>query len=96
MRNMERGPALPPAAKARAERSAARRTRARETAAPPGTFTLRFWVRSVVLAAAIAFIAFSFQWPMMPRALFIGLTIFGVVLLLLVGLRLFQRRGAAR
>jgi len=99
MKSMERGPALPPAAMARAERTAARRTRARATAAitaPPGSFTTRFWVRSLVIAAAMAFLVFSFQWPAMPRALYIGLIAFGVVLLLLVGLRLLQRRAAAR
>ena len=95
MKSMERGPALPPAAKARAERTAARRTRARATAAPPGSFTTRFWVRSLVIAAAAAFLAFSFQWPQMPFALYVGLIVFGVILLVLVGFRLLQRRAAA-
>jgi len=99
MKSMERGPALPPAAKARAERTAARRTRARATAAitaPPGSFTTRFWVRSLVIAAAAAFIAFSFQWPQMPFALYVGLIVFGVILLVLVGFRLLKRRAATR
>jgi hypothetical protein len=94
MKNMERGPALPPAARARAERNAARRARRAEPASP-GAFTTRFWVRSVLIAAAIGFIAFSTQWPAMPGALYVGLAVGGLALLILVGFRLLQRRAAA-
>ena len=94
MKNMDRGPALPPAARARAERNAARRAKRAEPARA-GAFTTRFWVRSVLIAAAIGFIAFSTQWPAMPGALYVGLAVAGVALLLLVGFRLLQRRAAA-
>lgn len=95
MKNMERGPALPPAARARAERNAARRAR-RSDPARAGEFTTRFWVRSLLIATAIGFTAFSTQWSSgMPGALYVGLAVGGVALLLLVGVRLIQRRAAA-
>ena len=94
MKNLERGPALPPAARARAERNAARRAR-RGEARRPGEFTRRFWVRSALIAVAIGFIAFSTQWPAMPRALYVGLAVTAVILLLLVGFRFLQGRAAA-
>jgi hypothetical protein len=94
MKDMERGPALPPAARARAERKAARRAQ-RANAARPGEFTTRFWIRTVLIAAAIGFVGFSLQWPNMPFALYVGLAVAAVVLLLLVGFRFLQRRAAA-
>ncbi|MDQ2673444.1 MAG: hypothetical protein M3Y40_02195 [Chloroflexota bacterium] len=95
MKGMERGPAIPPAARARAERKAARRAR-RAEASRPGDFTTRFWIRSVLIAAAIGFIAFSLQWSNgMPTALYIGLAVAAVVLLIVVGLRFLQRRAGA-
>jgi len=94
MKGMDRGPALPPAAKARAERNAARRARRAEPARPGG-FTTRFWIRSLLIATAIGFVAFSTQWPAMPGALYVGLAVGGVALLFLVGIRLLQRRAAA-
>lgn len=95
MKNMERGPALPPAARARAERNAARRAR-RADAARPGELTRRFWIRSLLVAFAIGFIAFSTQWGNgMPGALYVGLAAGGVVLVILVAVRLYQRRAAA-
>jgi hypothetical protein len=94
MRNMERGPALPPAARARAERNAQRRA-ARAKEPPTYEFTTRFWMRSVLIAVAVGFIAFSTQWPAMPGALYVGLAVATVMLLLLVGFRFIQRRAAA-
>ena len=95
MKGMERGPALPPAAKARAERNAARRAR-RPGPSRPGEFTSAFWIRSVLIAVAIGFLAFSLQWSNgMPMALYIGLAATAVALLLVVGFRLLQRRAAA-
>jgi hypothetical protein len=94
MRNMERGPALPPAAKARAERNAARRARRQQRADPPGSFTRRFIIRSTLIAFFIGFIGFSLQWPEMPFAAIVGLIVAGVVLALLFGFRLIQRRAA--
>jgi hypothetical protein len=92
MKSMERGPALPPAARARAERIAARRARRREKAAPPGTFTRGYVIRSLVIALAAGIVAFSVQWPNMPWALYLGLIVMVVILGLLAGLKLLQRR----
>lgn len=93
MKNQERGPALPPAARARAERVAARRARLR-----PGDrsawFGLAFWVRSVAIGAVLGLIGFSLQWPQMPFALYVGLAVAVVTVALLVGFRLLQRRAA--
>lgn len=95
MKNMERGAALPPAARARAERNAARRAARGGTAASPGAFTTRFIVVTLLVAAALGYLAFSLQWPQ-PQALLIGLAVGVGALIVLVGLRLFQRRAASR
>lgn len=94
MKSQERGPALPPAAKARAERNAARRAARASTADQSAGFTRRFWVRTILIAAALGFLAFSTQWPQMPFALFVGLAVAGVAVAALVGFRLLQRRAA--
>jgi hypothetical protein len=94
MKNMERGPALPPAARARAERNAERRTRRRQPERA-GAFSRRFWIRSVLIATALGFIVFSVQWDGgMPFALYAGLAAAGVLLAVIVGFRLLQRRGS--
>ena len=95
MKNMERGPALPPAARARAERKAAKRSQ-RGAETRPGAFTTRFWIRTVLIAVALGFLAFSLQWPNMPFAAYVGLGVAGLALALMVGVRLLQRRGPAR
>jgi hypothetical protein len=92
MKNMERGPALPPAARARQQRNQERRARA--TAAPPGSFTRRFVVVSALVALAAGFTAFSLQWPNMPFAAYVGVAVTTVVLALAFGFRLLQRRAA--
>lgn len=94
MKSMERGPALPPAARARAERNAVKRARRKqqEAAAGPGAFTRRWLIRTLIFSFLAGFLAFSLQWPEMPRAMYIGLLVGVVVLGLLVGLRLLQRR----
>jgi hypothetical protein len=94
MKGQERGPALPPAAKARAERTAARRAARKGAAQTDGTFTTRFWLRSLFIALALGFLGFSFGWPNMPFALYVGLGVAVVALALLVGFRLLQRRMA--
>lgn len=95
MKNQERGPALPPAAKARAERTAARRAARRGRAVGgDATFTTRFWLRAGAIALAVGFLTFSLQWPNMPFALYVGLGVAVVALALLVGFRLLQRRVA--
>ena len=95
MRNMERGPQLPPAARARAERNAQRRA---ARASEPATygFTRRFVIVSTLIAVAAGFLAFSFQWPNMPFALYVGVAVAALAAILQVGLRLLRRRAAAR
>jgi len=58
MRNMERGPQLPPAARARAERNAQRRA-AKASEPPTFAFTRRFVILSTLIAVAAGFVAFS-------------------------------------
>jgi len=95
MKSMERGPALPPAARARAERNAARRAARRPSGSSGGTaYGLRFWVRTLLIAVAAGFIGFSLQWSEgMPRALYAGLIVAAVVFLLLLGFRYLQARA---
>lgn len=95
MRNMERGPALPPAARARAERNAQRRA-ARASGPPTFAFTRRFIIVSMVIALAAGFVAFSLLWPNMPFALYVGLIVTAVALAVQVSIRLLRRRAVAR
>jgi hypothetical protein len=95
MRNVERGPQLPPAAKARAERNAQRRA-ARTSAPPTYAFTPRFLIVSMLIAVAAGFLAFSLQWPSMPFALYVGLGVTALVLAAQLGLRRLRRRMTAR
>ncbi len=92
MKNMDRGPALPPAARARAERKAAKRSQ--RTPARPGAFTTRFWIRTVLIAVALGFLAFSLQWPNMPFAAYVGLGVGAVVLAVLLAVQVLGRRRA--
>jgi uncharacterized membrane protein YccC len=95
MKGMERGPALPPAAKARAERNATRRARRGATARPAEMGT-RFWVRTVLVAVVIGFLVFSLQWGSgMPFALYAGLGAGLAVLLVLVAIGLLRRRSTS-
>jgi hypothetical protein len=96
MKGMERGPALPAGAQARAERNAARRAARRKPAAPPGSFTRRFWIVSVLIAAVVGYLAFSLQWPNMPFAAYLGLGAGGLALAIQVGFRYLQGRTAPR
>ena len=93
MKNMERGPALPPAARQRAERKVARRSQ-RNADARPGAFSTRFWIRTVLIAVAIGFLAFSLQWPNMPLAAYVGLGVGAVVFAVLLAIQLLGRRRA--
>ena len=95
MRNTERGPALPPAAKARAERNAARRARRTRPAGESGGLSRRYVVRAVAIAAVLGLIAFSLQWPEMPWALYVGLAVSGAALAVMIGFRLLGRRRPA-
>lgn len=94
-RGMDRSPALPPAARARAERNAARRAARQAASERPHAFTLRFWVFSLLVAAAVGYLAFSVQWPQ-PHALMVGVAVAAVTLAVAVGLKLLRRRAAAR
>ena len=94
MRNMERGPSLPPAAKARAERNARRRS-ARSTTTPTYAFTPRFLVVTTLVALAIGFLAFSVQWPNMPFALYVGGAVAVVAFIVQLALRYARRRASA-
>ena len=97
MRNMERGQALPPAARARVERNAARRAARRSETEERGLFAVRFWVRTVLVAVAVGFLALSLQWGEgLPRALYAGLIAGAFAFAAQVGLRLLQRRAARR
>lgn len=94
MRNMERGPSLPPAARARAERNAARRAARQTKASTPGSFTARFMVMTTVIALAAGYVAFSLQFHNMPFALYLGIAVALVVFALQVGLRILRGRVA--
>lgn len=95
MKSMERGPALPPAAKARAERNAARRARRRpKDDAPPGSFTRGWAIRAVVMSFLTGLIGFSLQWPDMPWALYVGIVVGVIAFGLLAGIKLLRRRAA--
>lgn len=96
MKSMERGASLPPAAQARAERNAARREARRAATGPRAPSSRRFWIRVIVVAAAAGFLAFSFQWPNMPFALYVGIGVTLVVLALAYGFRLLRRRSRPR
>ena len=97
MKNMERGQTLPPAARARVERNAARRAARRSEMEERGLFGVRFWVRTVLVALAVGFLALSLQWSEgLPRALYVGLIAGAFALAAQVALRLLQRRAARR
>jgi len=96
MKGMERGPALPPAAKARAERNATRRAARRGATARPTEMSTRFWVRTVLIAVGVGFLAFSLQWGSgMPFALYAGLGGGLAALLVLVVIGLLRRRSTS-
>ena len=94
MRNVDRGPSLPPAARARAERNAARRAarRPRRDPSAPGALTTRTWVISTVVALSAGYLAFSLLWPNMPFAAYVGVAVAVVAFALAIGVRLVQRR----
>jgi hypothetical protein len=94
IKSLEKGPALPPAARARAERKSARRER-RTAVAPARPFTARFILRAVLVAAAIGLLGFSFQWGEgMPWALYVGLAAGAVALAVILGVRYLMTRAA--
>jgi hypothetical protein len=96
MKSFEKGPALPPAARARAERKAARRGAQSATAEPTGPLSRRFVLRTALVAAVAGLIGFSVQWSEgMPRALYVGLAVAGIVLLVALGLRYLMARASS-
>ena len=97
MRNMERGQTLPPAARARVERNAARRAARKLETQERGLFAVRFWLRAVLVALAVGFLVLSLQWGEgLPRALYVGLIAGAFALAAQVALRFLQRRAARR
>ena len=96
MKSFEKGPALPPAARARAERKAARRGAQPSTAEPAGPLSRRFVLRAVLVAVVAGLIGFSVQWGEgMPRALYVGLAVGAVVLLVALGFRYLMARASS-
>jgi hypothetical protein len=97
MKSFEKGPALPPAARARAERNAARRAARRSTTTEPsGPLSRRFVVRAVLAAVVIGFLGFSLQWSEgMPWALYVGLAAAVVALVVIVGVRFLLARASS-
>lgn len=104
MRDVDRAPSLPPAAKARAERNAARRATqgaaagaGSEAGAAAPRFTLRWWITSILLAALLGYLGFSFQWDSgMPFAAWFGLGTGVIALGVLALVRVAQRTAANR
>jgi hypothetical protein len=94
MKAYEKGPALPPAARARAERNAARREARKGPAGPSRPFSRRFLVRAVLVAVAAGFLGFSLQWGEgMPRALYVGLAVTAIALVVIFGIRYVMARA---
>jgi hypothetical protein len=95
MRNMERGPSLPPAAQARVERQRAKRAQQPTTRSTELSFA--FWLRAAGIAIVAGLLGLSVQWGEgMPRALYVGIAVSVLALGVVVGFRLLQRRAAPR
>jgi hypothetical protein len=93
MKAYEKGPALPPAARARAERTAAKREARRSTTEPSRPFSGRFLLRASLVAVAVGFLAFSVQWGEgMPRALYVGLAAGALALVTILAVRFLMAR----
>jgi hypothetical protein len=93
MKAYEKGPAVPPAARARAERTAAKREARRSTATPSSPFSRRFLIRAALIAIAVGFVAFSVQWGEgMPRALYVGLAAGALALVTILAIRFLMAR----
>jgi hypothetical protein len=93
MKAYEKGPALPPAARARAERNAAKRATRRSTAGPSQPFSRSFLLRAGLIAVAAGFLGFSVQWGEgMPRALYVGLAVAVIALVVTLALRFLLSR----
>jgi len=93
MKSYEKGPTLPPAARARAERKAARRGVQPSSTEQAGPLSRRFVLRAVLVAVVAGLIGFSVQWGEgMPRALYVGLAVGAIVLLVALGFRYLMAR----
>jgi hypothetical protein len=96
MKSLDKGPALPPAARARAERKAARREARRATTGPSRPFSAAFLLRAALVAAAIGIIGFSLQWGEgMPWALYVGLAAAAIALAVILGVRYLMSRATS-
>jgi hypothetical protein len=95
MKAYDKQPALPPAARARAERTAAKREARQSTTGPSRPFSRRFLLRTALVAAAVGVLAFSAQWGEgMPRALYVGLAAAAITMAVALGLRFLMARGS--
>ena len=93
MKAYDKGPAVPPAARARAERTAAKRAARRSAADPSRPFTRSFLLRALLIAAVVGLIGFSVQWGEgMPRALYVGLAAGALALGAILGIRFLMAR----
>ncbi len=93
MKAYEKGPALPPAARARAERTAAKREARRSPSTRSRPFSRRFLLRAAAVALAVGFLGFSVQWGEgMPRALYVGLAAGAIALVVILGIRYLMAR----
>ena len=96
MKSFEKGPTLPPAARARAERKAGGRGAQRSATEATGPLSRRYVLRTVLVAAVAGLIGFSVQWSEgMPRALYVGLAVAAVVLLVALGFRYLMARASS-
>ena len=80
----------------RAERKAARRGTQRSTIEPAGPLSRRYVLRAALVAFVAGLIGFSVQWSEgMPRALYVGLAVAAVVLLVALGFRYLMARASS-
>ena len=95
MRSIDRTPSLPPAARARADRNAAKRAEGR---GGPATYayTRRFLLLAVIIALAAGYGAFSILWPNLPFAIFVGIGVAVLAFAIVLGFRRVQRMAAGQ
>jgi hypothetical protein len=88
--------ALPAAAGARGRAAQVQRSRraARATSGPTSFWSRRMLAWTLIGALLIGLLAFSFAWPAMPLALYVGAVGAAGWALLAVAFRAMQRRGA--
>lgn len=91
--------ALPASGAARARQQRQERIKARRTATsttPPGALSRRFLLWALGGAMGIGLVSFSFAWPTMPLAAYVGLGVAAAWVVAAFGLRALAGRAAAR